>query len=209
MPQTPGEVKAQQPTTDKNFVPSVQPMLAQAIQELRKPGPRPSIRSSRDMPRIRLRIIKGTVSYVSPVIQHVEPVKIALEGEEILHDNSLATLTTNFIVVRRPERHRETIIGLSRLSSIRRIETTHPGLLVIASAGYLLAAAAYCSKQGSEAAIPLATLATLFVLGYFMTRRASVSFVVDREATETMQGSLSEAAELVKAMEKAQKDLLF
>jgi hypothetical protein len=142
-------------------------------------------------------------------MQHADLVKSVLAGERILHDNSLATVTTNFIVVRRPERRRETIIALARLSCIRRIETTHPGLLVVASAIYLLAAAAYCSKQGGQqAALPMIILGTLFVLAYFMTRRAAVAFVVDREPTETIQGSIPEAAKLMKAMEKAQRELL-
>jgi hypothetical protein len=150
--------------------------------------------------------MRSAVSYTSPAIQHADTIKSVLANEQILHHNSLATVTTNFVVVRRPERRKETIIGLTRLSSIRRIETTHPGLLVIASAGYLLAAAAYCSKQGDQAAVPMAALATLFVLAYFMTRRAAVAFVVDRDATETMHGSLSEAATLVKAIEKRRKN---
>jgi hypothetical protein len=151
--------------------------------------------------------MRSAVSYTSPAIQHADTIKSVLASEQILHDNSLATVTTNFIVVRRPERRKETIIGLGRLSSIRRIEITHPGLLVIASAVYLLAAAAYCSKQGGQAAVPMGVVATLCVFAYFMTRRAAVAFVVEREATETMHGSLSEAAALVTAMQKAQKEL--
>ena len=138
-------------------------------------------------------------------LDHAEPVKLVLAREQILHQNSLATITPNFIVVRRPEERAETIIGLSRISRIKHIETTHPGLLVIASAMYLLASACAFSKQGDQAGIPLAFVATLFVLAYFLTRRAAVAFVVDRERTETMHGSLSQAAALVKALEKAQQ----
>ena len=138
-------------------------------------------------------------------LDHAEPVKNALAREQILHRNALATVTSNFIVVRRPEKQAETIIGLPRISRMRRIETTHPGLLVIASAIYLLAAACACSKQGDQASIPFAVVGTLFVLGYFLTRRAAVAFVVDHEATETMLGSLSEAAAVVKAFENVQE----
>ena len=138
-------------------------------------------------------------------LDHAEPVKVVLAGEQILHENSLATITPNLIVVRRPEKQAETIIGLPRVSRIKRIETTHPGLLVISSGIYLLAAACACSKEGGQAGIPLAFVATLFVLGYFLTRRAAVAFVVDHEPTETMHGTLSEAAALVKALEKAKQ----
>ncbi|HZS53783.1 MAG TPA: hypothetical protein VFA65_05230 [Bryobacteraceae bacterium] len=146
---------------------------------------------------------QSSVPYKAPAVMHAELVNMALAGEEILHANSLATLTNNFIVVRRPEVHAEAIIGLPCISGIRHIKTTRPGLLVIASGIFLVAAAAACSKQGGQAQIPLAVVGTLFVLGYFMTRRAAVAFVVNREATETMHGSLSEAAELLEAMEKA------
>ena len=185
-----------------------QSILAQAIEELRKPGPRPPVRGSGRIARSPFQIMRSAVSYTSPVIQHADLIKSVLADEQILHDNSLATVTTNFIVVRRPERRRETIIALPRLSRIRRIEISHPGLVVIASAIYLLAAAAYCSKEGGQqVAVTMAILGTLFVFGYFMTRRAAVAFVVDREPTETIHGSLREAAQLMKAMAKAREEL--
>jgi hypothetical protein len=153
--------------------------------------------------------MSSDVAYRFPrSLDHAEPVKAVLAGESILHKNSLATVTNNFIVVRRPEKRAETIIGLPRISRIKRIETTHPGLLVIACAVYLLSAASVCSKQGGQAEIPLAIVGTIFVLGYFLSRRAAVAFVVDRDATETMHGSLSEAAALVAAMEQAQASLV-
>jgi hypothetical protein len=153
--------------------------------------------------RKRFRILRTAVATTAPAGIHTEPVTLALASEQILHANALATITTNFIVVRRPEARAETMIGLLRISKIRHIETTHPGLLVIASSLYLLAAAAGCSKQGDQAGLPFAALGTLFVIAYFTTRRAAVAFVVDREATETARGSVSEAAALVKTMLKA------
>jgi hypothetical protein len=138
-----------------------------------------------------------------------ELVEIALASEEILHENSLATVTPNFIVIRRPELKSQTIIGLPRISKIKHIETSHPGFLVIASGAYTLAAAAACSKQGGQGAgIPLAGVGTLFVIAYFITRRASVEFVVDCEAMETRPGRLPEAGEIVRAMVKLLPKLL-
>jgi hypothetical protein len=148
--------------------------------------------------------VRSGLAYKSPV-NHPEAVKTVLAREEILHENALATVTRNFIVVRRPEKRAETIIGLRHISRVNRVETSHPGLLVIAVAVYLLAAACACSKQGGQAGIPLAVVGISFVIGYFLTRRAAVVFVVDRERSETMHGSLSEAAALVKALKKAQQ----
>ena len=154
-----------------------------------------------------LLIMRSDVAYRAYRLDHGEPVKTVLAGELILHQNSLATVTSNFIVVRRPEKRAEAVIGLPRISRIKRIETTHPGLLVIAAGLFLLATACACSKQGGQAGLPLGVLGTLFVFGYFLTRRAAVAFVVDREATETMHGSLHEASDLVRAMERAQAQL--
>lgn len=148
--------------------------------------------------------MRSGLAYKS-ALNHPDAVKSVLAREEILHESALATVTRNFIVVRRPEECAETIIGLRHISRIKRIQTSHPGLLVIAIAAYLLAAACACSKQGGQTGIPLAVVGTSFVVGYLLTRRAAVVFVVDREPTETMHGSLSEAAALVKALQKAQQ----
>lgn len=159
-------------------------------------------------PLRRLRIVRSPAPSRASAPNHAELVEIALASEQILHANSLATVTTNFIVVRRPQARAETIIGLLRISKVRHIETSHPGLLVIASGVYLLAAAAACSKQGDQAGLPLAVVGTIFVFAYFMTRRAAVAFLVGREATETAHGSLREAAALMKATAKALPRLL-
>jgi hypothetical protein len=152
-------------------------------------------------------LVRSDESSGNPHIRS-ELVKIALANERILHTSSLATVTENFIVLRRPDLRVETIIGLRRISKIRHIERSRPGFLVIASAAYLLAAAAGCSEQGEHAGFPLACLGTALVVAYFMSRRGAVAFVVDREATETSHGSLTEAAEIVKALVKALPRLL-
>lgn len=152
-------------------------------------------------------IIKSGAAEGAPE-KDAELVEVALAREEILHSNSLATVTNNFIVVPRPERKAQTIIGLERISKIKHIETSHPGFLVIATGAYTLAAAAACSKQGNQAGIPMAGVGTLFVIAYFMTKRATVAFIVDREATETRAGRLKESSQLVRAMVKALPRLL-
>jgi hypothetical protein len=153
--------------------------------------------------RRSIEIIRTAAPEKASADKQAELVDIALASEEILHRNSLATVTSNFIVVRRPELKAQIIIGLPRISRIKHIETSHPGFLVIASGAFTLAAAATCSKQGDQAAIPFAGLGTLFVVAYFLTRRATVAFVVDRDATETRPGRLPEAGQVVRAMIKA------
>ena len=74
---------------------------------------------------------------------------------------------------------------------------------MIASGALLVAAAAYCSKEGDGAALPAALIGLAFVVGYFVSQRASIAFVVDTESTETVSGSLREAGKLVRAVETA------
>ena len=127
----------------------------------------------------------------------------ALAGEQILKSNSLGTVTDQWVVVRGAESRSETMISLSHISSVKTIKTSYPGLLIVAGAAGLIAAAAASSKQGSGAALPIALFGLLFVFGYLVSRRASVAFVAGGETTHTAQGGLKEAAEFVAALEKA------
>jgi hypothetical protein len=119
------------------------------------------------------------------------------------HSNPLASIAANCVVVRDSE-CRSHIIPLSHISGMRRIKTTCPALMVIASAFLLIAAAANCSRQGDGAALPMALLAAVFGIGYFLSRRASVAFVTDSYRAETCTGSLSEAAAVIGRVHAAQ-----
>lgn len=141
-----------------------------------------------------------------PHVKHTDPVKTALATEEILHENSLATLTKNYIVVRRHDLRAEAIIPLQQVTKLRRIAITKPGYLVIGAAISLLAAAAASSKQGDQAGLPFAAIATLFVIVYFVTRRAALVFVSASHVTETDFGTFWQAAATVRAVGKALPD---
>jgi hypothetical protein len=119
------------------------------------------------------------------------------------HWSSLATVAENWIVIRDSER-RSHIIPLSHLSSMRRIRTTCPALIVIASGLLVIAAAAGYSKEGNGAAVPFGLLAVIFAVGYFLSRRASVAFFTGSSSTETCSGSFSEAAALIEKVRAAQ-----
>lgn len=127
----------------------------------------------------------------------------ALSSEEILQSSLSAVVTADYVVVTTPNTQSHTVISLERLSEIRTIKTTYPGLLVIASGAFLIAAAAYCSKEGDGATVPSALIGLAFVIGYFVSQRASIAFIVDAESTETTSGSLRAAAALVRAVETA------
>lgn len=128
----------------------------------------------------------------------------ALSDTEIVHSNLLATITRNCVIIPNPEGHAQTIISLSQIVSVRRIKSTYPGLLVIAGALGLIAAAAACSREGHGAALPIGLLGLGFAVGYIGTRRGSVAIVVGfdkREVVETPRASVKEAAATGAAIE--------
>ena len=129
---------------------------------------------------------------------------IAELSEKPVLDGPLATVTSECVIIRDAMLHSHTIIALSELSSMKRIRTTYPALLVIASGFFLISAAAFYSKEGSGAGIPIALLGGAFALGYLLSRRASILFAVGASTTETVNGSLSEAAALIAAVQSAQ-----
>ena len=132
----------------------------------------------------------------------------ALAGEEILESNSLGTVMRHCVVLKGlvlkgGDNPSETVISLAVISSVKRIKTSYPGLLVIAASALLIAAAAASSKQGGGAARPFAFLGLLFVIAYWLTRRASIAILAGEELTETLQGSPSEASAFIAAVQMA------
>ena len=130
----------------------------------------------------------------------------SLPAEEVLHSSRLATMTRDIVVVRNSDSATHTILALASVSRLKTIKKTHPVLLVVASALLLLAAAAFTAKQGNNVVAPFAGLSLVFVAGYFLSRRAAVAFMIASEATETAEGTLSEAAALVAAVQRAATD---
>ncbi len=132
------------------------------------------------------------------------PMIAELFDGQVLQANPLATVTRDCLVIRDPARQSHTIIALSHLSGIKRIRTTYPALLVISCGLFLISAAAFYSKQGGGAALPVSLLGAAFAVGYLLSRRACVSFTIESGSIETAKGSLSDAAALIKAVQAAQ-----
>ncbi len=120
------------------------------------------------------------------------------------HSTSLATVGNHWILIRDSDRQSHIIIALPQLCGMKRIRTTYPALMVIASGLVVIAAAAGYSKEGNGAAIPISILGAIFVLGYFLSRRASVAFLTGSSCTETSSGSFSEASALIEQVHAAQ-----
>jgi MYXO-CTERM domain-containing protein len=129
----------------------------------------------------------------------------ALPGEQVLYSNALAAVTSHCIVLTGIGGQTQTILALSRLSRIKRITVSYPILLVIAAGSLILGLAAFSSKEGAGAGAPFAIFGLLLLAGYFLSRRGAVCFTVDSEVFETVFGSPGEAAELIAAIESAQR----
>lgn len=129
----------------------------------------------------------------------------ALPGEQVLHSNSLAAVTPHCIVLTGAGQEK-TVLALSRVSRIRRITVSYPGLLVIAAGSFILSVACFASTQGGGAGTPFAVFSALLVLGYFLSRRGAVCFTVGSEVFETNLGSPGEASAVISAIEKAQRN---
>lgn len=131
----------------------------------------------------------------------------ALSGEEVLHSSSLATVATSCVVIRTATARSRTIVSLARISRLETIKTTYPALLAIAAGLFLMAAAAYYSKDGGAAQFPLGALGLFFVVAYFVSRKACVVFWMGYESVQTVNGGLRDAATLIREVRAAQANL--
>jgi hypothetical protein len=131
----------------------------------------------------------------------------ALSGEDVVLSSPFGMVTTNFVIIRSTNARSQIILSLNRLTEIKTIKTSYPGLLVISSGLLILSAAAMCSKEGSGAGIPMAFLALGFLLGYLGSRRALLVFFTGSQMTETVSGSLRGAAAFRRAVEAARRQV--
>jgi uncharacterized membrane protein len=128
----------------------------------------------------------------------------ALSGGDVLHANSLATVATNCVLIRTSSDRSRAIVSLDRITRMEMIRFSYPAFLAIAAGLLLMAAAAYYSRDGGSAQFPLATLGTLFIFAYLITRKASVLFWMGRESVQSTRGGLREAEALIQAVQEAQ-----
>jgi hypothetical protein len=129
-------------------------------------------------------------------------------SERVLHHNSLATVTDNWIVVRDAASHSQSLVSIDSLSSVRTTKTIHLTYLALAAGCLLIAIAAEFSKEAGGATIPFALVGLALLTGAQVTRRASVLFVLESGVVETSFGTLRQAATLVAAVRFAQEGKL-
>lgn len=135
-------------------------------------------------------------------------VTAAISEEEVLRPNRLAWVTQHFLILRNAERQSHTIIPLTRLVGINVVKTPYSGLLAIAAGVFIVAAAAFASKQGGGAAVPCALLGAFLMAIYFGSRRANVTFRLDTGAIETLSGNLVETEALIQLIQRARRSAI-
>ena len=123
----------------------------------------------------------------------------------MLHSNSLATVTDNWIVVRDCATQSQSLISVSSISRVKTRKTIHVMYLTCAVACWLLAVAAGYSKEPYGAPIPFGFLGLAWFAAGQVSRLASLTFVMESDAVNTTFGSLREAAALVAAIRSAQE----
>ena len=128
-----------------------------------------------------------------------------LAGQQVRYSNSLATVTEHWVVIRDSDHQSHTIVPLTSVSSVTVVKTTHRPLIVLASASFIIAAAAQYSKEGGGAGIPCALIGVGFVIAYLASRRAFVALVGDSESTSTAFGTVAQAAKLTTAIRSARE----
>jgi hypothetical protein len=132
-------------------------------------------------------------------------VRAAISDEQVLQPNSLASVSSNYIVIRNRDRRSTTIIPLARVAEIRGTYNRYPVLLVISVGVLLMAAAAVSSKEGGRAPMPLALVGLCLLWLYFDSRKAVITLVLDSGSTETITGRPHEAQALITLIEFAQR----
>jgi len=128
-------------------------------------------------------------------------------SETVLHHNALGTVTDNWIVVRDAKSHSQSVVSIDSLLNIQTSKTLHLIYLACAAGCLLIAVATEYSRE-AFVAIPFAMVGLTLLTSAQVTRRASISFVLQSDVVKTSFGTLREAATLVAAVRFVQEGKL-
>lgn len=127
----------------------------------------------------------------------------ALSEQQILLVNPLATVASECVVIRTSRGNSRSILSLSEIQKVSAVRLSHPGLLVLAIATFLIAAAAHFSKDGDSAEFPIAFVGLVLLASFVGSRRAAVWFTYTDGTLQSVFGSPSEAAAVIAATRSA------
>jgi len=129
-------------------------------------------------------------------------------SETVLHHNALATVTDSWIVIRDARTQSQSLVSIDSLSNIRASKTLHLIYLAWAAGCMLMAVASQQSKEACGAALPFAMVGLSLLTAAQVTRRASISFVLESDVVNTDFGTLREAATLIATVKFVQEGRL-
>ena len=129
-------------------------------------------------------------------------------GEPVLHRNSLATITANWIVIRQGSSGRQSVVAIQSIAELKPIKFIPRYTFVCALGCFILALAAHYSNEADGATLPFALLGCALFASAVARRQVALAFVVGVDAIQTVYGSPSEAAALVATVQTAHKGIL-
>jgi hypothetical protein len=121
-------------------------------------------------------------------------------GEPILHSNSLATITDNWIVVRSAQSQSQVVVLIDSITAVKILKITHLHQALCGIGCLLIAGATLYSKEGDGATMPFTLVGASLFTGAQFGRRAAIALVVDSEVIQTAYGRLRDVATIVVAL---------
>lgn len=132
----------------------------------------------------------------------------AITSEKIVQSRLSVVVTEECVVIPSFSGQPHTVLSLDSITKIKIIKTSYPALAVISVSLFLIAAAALHSKEGFSAGAAIGGLAFAFLIAYIICQRARVVFMSGREATQSLNGSFTEVADLVAAFKISRNNLM-
>jgi hypothetical protein len=127
-------------------------------------------------------------------------------GESILHRNSLATITDNWVVIREAGSARQILISIDSITNVKtstNVKSMKLPYLACAVGCLLIAVATACSRESDAATLPFAVIGMVLLVGAQVSRQASLVFEAQQEVVRTRFGTLPEAATVATAIRAA------
>ncbi len=132
----------------------------------------------------------------------------AITSEKVVQSKLSVVVTEDCVIIPSFSRQPHTVLSLGAISKIKIVKTYYPSLAVISVGLLLLCAAAFSSKDGAGTGVPIGVLGAIFFVAFIASQRARVVFMNGSEATQTINGSFADVADLVSAVEVTRRNLL-
>ncbi len=133
----------------------------------------------------------------------------SINSERVVQSKLSVIVTEECVVVPAFSGQPNTVLSLAVISQMKIVKSYHPSLIVISAGLFLLAAAASASRDGAGMGLPIGIVGLVFLVAFVVLQKARVVFMNGSEATQTVNGSFTEVADLVAAVELSKRNLEF